>query len=85
MTARHAVQNVRFQHGVVGDTAQLDAVVLQDAAIVLQVLPHLERFVIFQQRFEQLKHAVTGDLVRRVQIVMRDRNIGGDTRLCGKG
>ncbi|XPE37703.1 hypothetical protein ACNKHS_23185 [Shigella flexneri] len=39
MAARHAVQNVRFQHGVKGDTPQLNAIILQNTAVVLQVLP----------------------------------------------
>ncbi len=33
-----AVQNVRLKHGIEGDTAQLNTVILQDAAIVRGVL-----------------------------------------------
>ena len=53
MAARHAVQNVRFQHGVKSDTTQLNAVVLQNTAVVLQVLPDLQRFLVFQNRLQQ--------------------------------
>ena len=84
MAARDAVQNVRFKHGVEGDPAQFNAVVLQNAAVVLEVLPNLKRLFIFQNRLQQLKHAFTGDLFRRVQVIVRHGNIGRMTWLCRK-
>ena len=52
MAARDAVQNVRFKHGVEGDPAQFNAVVLQNTAVILQVLPDLQRFLVFQNRLQ---------------------------------
>ena len=84
MAARDAVQNVGFKHGVEGNPAQFNAVVLQNAAVVLEVLPNLERLFVFQNRLQQLKHAFTGDLLRRIQVIVRHRNVGGNTWLCRK-
>ena len=50
VSSSDAVKNVGFEHGVKSDAAQLDAIVRQDAAIVLQVLPDFVRVLIFQQR-----------------------------------
>ncbi|MNE66496.1 hypothetical protein D3C80_1620500 [compost metagenome] len=51
MAARDTVQNVRFQHGVIGNTAQLNAVILQNAAVKLEVLPNFFGFLILEERF----------------------------------
>ena len=48
MAARHAVKNVGFQHGIKGNTAQFNAVVSQDTAVIFEVLPNLQNLVIFQ-------------------------------------
>ena len=50
MAARDAVQNVGFKHGVEGNPAQFNAVVLQNTAVVLEVLSNLERLFVFQDR-----------------------------------
>ncbi len=84
MASGDAVQNVRLKHGIEGDTAQLNTVILQDAAIVLEVLPHFAHFFIFQQRLQQFQSTLAGDLIRSVQIIMRDRYIRGNARFDGK-
>ncbi|MND84200.1 hypothetical protein D3C80_760850 [compost metagenome] len=76
MATRDTVQDVRFQHSVIGNTAQFNAVILQNAAIKFEVLPNFFRFLIFEERFQQFQHAVAGDLIRGIKIVMRDGNIG---------
>ncbi|MNZ56501.1 hypothetical protein D3C78_744480 [compost metagenome] len=58
MATRDTVQNVRFQHGVIGNTAQLNAVILQNAAVKLEVLPHFFRVLIFEKRFQQFQYPV---------------------------
>jgi hypothetical protein len=47
-----------------------------NTAVVFEVLPNLQRLFIFQQRFQQLKHAFAGDLIRRIQVIVRHGNIG---------
>ena len=67
MTTCYAVQNVGFQHGIKRDTAQLNTVVLQNTAIVFEVLPHLQRVVVFQNRLQQFQYAFARELLRCVR------------------
>ena len=85
MAAGGGVEHIGFEHGVVGDALQLDTVVEQHVAIVLEVLPHLETGRIFQQRFELAQHHGLGQLYRRPQIVVAEGHIGRLARLDGKG
>lgn len=62
MTAGGRVEHIGFEHGVEGDALQIDAVVLQHVAIVLEVLPDLETGRIFQQRLELAQHLLFGQL-----------------------
>ncbi len=85
MTTGNAVEDIGFQHGIERDAPQFNAVVLQDAAVKLQILPHLECFFVFKDRLEQFEHPLTADLFRCIQVVVGDRHIGGNARLSGKG
>ena len=77
VAARHAVENVRLEHGIERNPAQLNVVISQNAAIVFEILPDLEHLLILQQRFKQRQHALARDLIRRIKIIMRYRDIGG--------
>lgn len=57
---------VPVAHDYLDAPAQLDAVVLQDTAIELQVLPNLQCFFIFKERLEEFEHAFTCELHRCV-------------------
>ena len=48
----NAIQRVGFQHGIEGNSAQLNAIISQNTAIELQILANLQQAVIFQQGFE---------------------------------
>ena len=52
VAARHAVENVGFQHGIERNPAQLNVIVGQNTAIVFEILPDLEQLLILQQRFK---------------------------------
>ena len=84
VSASNAVKNVGFKHGVKGDAAQLDAIVRQDTAIVLQVLPDFVRVLIFQQRLQQLQRAIASYLIGGIQVIVGNRNICRHTRFNGK-
>ncbi|MNG85647.1 hypothetical protein D3C79_444110 [compost metagenome] len=81
----HAVQHIGFQHGVEGNAAQGDVVTRQQTHIKLQVLTDLQRFLVFQQRFQRCQHISAIQLRRRIEIVMRHRQISGFARRNGKG
>ena len=81
----HVVAFVRFQHialqqRVVGDAAQIDAVVHQHMPVVLQVLADLGFAGVFQQRLQFRQRGVEVKLSRRAGVVMRQRQI---SRLAG--
>ncbi|MNZ45821.1 hypothetical protein D3C78_634850 [compost metagenome] len=84
VTAGGGVEHIGFEHGVEGDALQIDAVVLQHVAIVLEVLPHLEAGRIFQQRLELAQHLLFGQLGWSPQIVVAEGNIGRLARLDGE-
>ena len=60
----HAVENVRFQHGVEADAAQADAITRENMRIVFQVMPDFVFARVFEKRFQCRKHIVAVELVR---------------------
>ncbi|CSC55795.1 Uncharacterised protein [Vibrio cholerae] len=72
MFAAHAVIDVGLQHGVVANTTQLNAVARHHARIVFEVLAHFGFAFIFKQRFQLGNHPVAIQLLRRIQIIVRN-------------
>ncbi len=79
MFAHHAVEDIGLKHGVEFDTGQFNVVVFQHAAIVFQVLANFPCALIFQQGLELCQNGSAIQLIRRIKIVMGNRQIGGFT------
>ena len=80
MTGCRAVEHIGLQHGVGGDSSQLDTVVSQYVHIVFEVLTHFgDRFAL-QQRLEFLKRPVEIDLSRRSHVVVPEWQVSGFAR-----
>ena len=92
VTRRGGVEHVGFEHGVEGDAAHGNALgrvaangaVGQDVHIELGVLAHLEFGRVFQQRFQGQQHGVAVQLIRRADIGMGQRDVGGFMGLHSK-
>ncbi|CRI63432.1 hypothetical protein THIOKS11320081 [Thiocapsa sp. KS1] len=83
VASRRAVEDIAFEHGVVGDAAQLDGVTGQDAHVVLEVLADLVTLGVLQQGFQPFEHLQAIQLIRRAGVDMGDRDIGRRARLDG--
>lgn len=80
--ARKAVRLVHFehvalQHGVVRVALHLDAVVGEHVPVVLDVLAELLLRAVLQPGLELRQHLVDGQLLGRIGVVVRERNVGG--------
>ena len=78
------IQHVGLHHGVLGDALQLYVMVGQHVFVVLEVLPDLFVFRVFEQRLQLFQHRVTVQLLRRAHIIMAQWHVSGLSRLNGK-
>ena len=85
MAGSDRVQNVGFQHSVLGNALQGDAVVSQYVLIVFQVLPDLGQLGILQQRLELLENLVTIQLFGGTHVVVAQGDVGGFARVDREG
>ena len=76
----NAVEHIGFEHRIVDRTLQRDAMVEEDVAIVLDVVPDLRPGRIFQQRTQALEYPRPIQLVGRPRVIMGDRHVGGAAR-----
>ena len=83
MTGGRGVEHVGLEHGVEGHAAHGDAAVLvavegavgEDVHVELGVLADLELVRVFQQRLERPQHRIAVQLLRRVGVVMGQRDV----------
>ena len=81
----HAVEDVGFQHAVVGDAGQFDAGPGQHAQVVLEVVAQLGLGRVRQQRPELGEHGIEGKLLRGAGIAVAEGDVGGLAGLHGEG
>ncbi len=74
------LQHITLQHGVVGVTLHLNAVVGKHVAVVFDVLSQLGPGRVFQPGFQARQNVITRQLRGRAGVVMRQWNIGCFTR-----
>ena len=67
------------------NTAQGNTVISQYVGVIFQMLTHLDRLRIFQQRPKRLEHGVAIQLIRGARVIMREGYVSGGARLDGKG
>ncbi len=77
-------KHVAFKHGVVRITAHVDAVVLKNMQVVLEVLAELLRALVFQPGLQARQHFIQRQLRWRIGTIVRQRHVGGLQRLNGK-
>ena len=85
VTGRCGIQHIGLEHGVVANTAQVDAVVGQHTGVILQILPDLGALRVLQQGLQHAQHLIAIQLRRRAQIIVGQWHIGGLTGLYRKG
>ncbi|MCY1244041.1 hypothetical protein D9M72_570930 [compost metagenome] len=84
MARGRGVEHVGLEHGIEGDAAHGDAVVLyatdgavgQDVHVELGVLADLELVRVFQNRLERAQDRVAIQLLRHADVGMGQRDVG---------
>jgi len=69
------IEHVAFEHRVVGQARDVDTVSRQHVDVVLAVLRQLGPLRVFEQRLEPRNDQVHRQLVRRAQIIVRQRHV----------
>ena len=74
------IEHVAFEHGVVGQPGERDAVVGEHVRVVLEVGAHLGQRGILEQRLERRERGLERQLVGRAGVVVRERDVRGLAR-----
>ena len=76
------VQHIRFEHRVVGDAAQTNAVVLQYVSVVLQMMADLLVLRVLEPVLQFAEYQIAVELLGCADIAVSDRYVGSLQRLC---